>query len=74
MKIYVSYGTQQLKNMVSMGRQIIADTQKLISDTQKNVNDPFWKKERGRMKKDIQRISAENKEYVAELKRRGESA
>ena len=72
MTLYVGYDTRQLKNMVSMGEQVIVDTQKLLADTQKYGDDPFWKKERERMRKDIKKISAENKEYISELKRRGE--
>jgi hypothetical protein len=70
--IYVAYDTPQLRSMVRMGEQVIADTQKLLASTQKYVNDPFWKKERERMKRDIKKIAAENKAYIAELKRRGE--
>ena len=71
MTIFVDYETRTLKSLVSMGEQVIADTRELIADTQR-YSSPFWKKERERMGKEIKKISAENKAYIAELKRRGE--
>jgi hypothetical protein len=72
MKLYVSHDTSNLKALVRMGESVLSDTRRLIAETQKYGNDPFWKKERERMKREIKTIEAENKEYIAELKRRGE--
>ena len=72
MRIFVDYNTTQLRNLVSMGNEVLEVTRKLLADTQKDRSNPFWKEERKRWTKDIKKITEENKAYVAELRRRGE--